>query len=257
MTLADLSILPPVPARPVESLESDLLEVITSAILSRPRSAQVRLGPSEIGCPCSRRLAYKLAGTPVVNAGGAAWRPQVGVAVHDWLAGIFAARNATDGLPRYLVEFKVEAGQIGDDVLAGHCDLYDRASATVVDWKVVGPASLKKYRQARHPGEQYRVQAHTYGKGWLGRGMTPAHVAIVFLPSAGELSDAYTWVEPFSEAVADAAIARASSIARLVAAGVAPGALPTADAFCAYCPMYVPAVTDLTEACPGHRADIK
>jgi hypothetical protein len=32
-----------------------------------PRALQAQLGPSEIGQACPRRLAYRIAGTPVVN----------------------------------------------------------------------------------------------------------------------------------------------------------------------------------------------
>lgn len=253
MTLADLSQLPPVEPRDPATVFDDLFGVITDAIVGRPRSQQTRLGPSEIGIPCGRRLAHKLAGTPEVNPRGPAWRPQVGVAVHEWLAGIFIENNRGLDAARWLVEFKVQAGAIGDQVLDGSCDLYDRATNTVIDWKIVGAAALKRYRSAG-PGEQYRVQAQTYALGWANRGLHPTQVAIVFLPSAGELGDTVTWAEPFKPGLAYDAIDRVNTIAALTGSfgSAAAAMLPTAPAHCAYCPYFAPAVTQLTEACPGH-----
>lgn len=261
-SLSDLSTLPPVDdlrGRPPNELFAELVGVITAAIDGDPRSAQTRLGPSEIGIACGRRLAHKLAGTPVVNPRPGAWRPTVGKAVHEWLAGVFAEANR-DQAPRWLVEFKVEAGVIGDNVLDGNCDLYDRSRAMAVDWKVVGSTALKKYRLATDPGPQYRVQAHTYGLGWTRRGLPVDHVAVVFLPAEGELSQAVFWHEPYQPHIAVDAIARADALSHLVtvAGSAAVAMLPTADSWCAYCPWFLPAATDLTEACPGHvDADLR
>lgn len=253
----DLSGLPPIAERHADTdrLFDELNTVIVGAIVNRPRSQQTRIGPSEIGVPCPRRLAHKMAGTPEVNSRGPAWRPTVGVAVHEWLAEQFIQDNRRHDPARWLVEFKVDCGSIGDQVLDGSCDLYDRVTDTVIDWKIVGATALKSYR-ANGPGEQYRVQAHTYALGWERRGMPVRRVAVVFLPSAGELHDAVFWHEPYTPEVATGAIDRAALIARLVAQGGshAAAALPTADAHCSYCPFYLPAATDLTEACPGHRA---
>lgn len=253
---ADLSGLPPIAEQHADPdrLFGELQHVIIGAIAGHPRSQQTRIGPSEIGTPCTRRLAHKLAGTPEVNERGPAWRPTVGTAVHEWLADKFIQDNARHDPARWLVEFKVNAGMVGDQVLDGSCDLYCRVTDTVVDWKVVGATALKKYRKDG-PGEQYRIQAHTYALGWERRGMPVRRVALVFLPSAGELTDAVFWHEPYAPDVATAAIDRATLVARLVGQGGshAAAALPTADAWCSYCPWHLPAATDLTEACPGHR----
>lgn len=258
MPRPDLSSLPPIDnlrERPVVELFSDLRGVITDAMAAHPRSGQVRLGPSEIGCRCARRLGYKLAGMPEVNSQGpgAGWRPQVGTAVHEWLATIFRERNR--GQPvRWLVEMKVEAGRIGDNVLDGSCDLYDRATASSIDWKVVGPTTLKTVRRSG-PDWQYRVQGHTYAKGWTARGLPVDNVVVAYLPSAGDLNDAYFHSEPYDESIADRAIYRADLIASLVKTGGVEAAaqLPTEDAYCKSCPWYSPASTELTVACPGHK----
>ena len=70
--------------------EDDVLLALKSAILhaasNAPRSRQREIGPSEVGEPCLRRLAYKVAGTEPTNDGGDPWRPVVGTAAHAWLA---------------------------------------------------------------------------------------------------------------------------------------------------------------------------
>lgn len=255
--LPDLSALPPIAEQrggDPTVLGEELFEVIRWGIDGHPRSAQTRIGPSEMGCPCARRLAYKLAGVQPVNSRQGAWRPTVGTAVHAWLEKTFVASNRKLGETRWLLEHRVEVGQIGEQTIDGSCDLYDRITATVVDWKACGPDALKRYK-ANGPGDQYRTQAHLYGYGWTRRGMPVDTVAICFLPSNGELGDAHFWHEPYQEAVALEALARVGAIADLVAAvGVAAvTVLPTADAYCGYCDWYLPAATNLLEACPGHR----
>jgi len=59
-------------------------DVIRGAIANHPRSLQKRIGPSEIGTPCDRRIGYKLLGQEE-NPRGDAWKPTVGTAVHGWL----------------------------------------------------------------------------------------------------------------------------------------------------------------------------
>lgn len=236
-------------------LRDELRHTITAAITAHPRSQQTRIGPSEIGTPCTRRLGYKLAGIPEANPREAAWKPTVGTAVHNWLADTFL--DANEALPdtRWLVECGVDAGTVGTNPLTGSCDLYDRVSATVVDWKVVGVSTLRKYKSGG-PGDTYRVQAHTYGLGWTRRGYPVETVAIYFLPQNGELADGHYWHEPYDPQVALDAITRADAVARVVAAGGVGvlAHLPTADAWCAYCPWHRAGSTNLAEACPGDPA---
>ena len=250
--------LPPIseqPAGDIGTFFAELRWLIEDAIRDHPRSRQERLGPSEIGTPCARRLGYRLAAVQPVNEREAAWKPVIGTAVHTWLENAFRRANAIldPGSPRFLLEHRVEAGEAGGQVIDGCCDLFDRVTLTVVDWKVCGTAGLRKYRKDG-PGEQYRVQAHAYGRGWQRRGMTPRTVAIYFLPQNGELSEAFTWHEPYDETVAVRALDRLTAITSLVssAGAAALPLLPTAGAWCMYCPYFLPASTELTEACPGH-----
>lgn len=250
----------PTTAFDLEIVRAELLHFITEAISNDPRSLQKRIGPSEIGIPCARRIGYKLAGVQPVNDRGVPWKPFIGTAVHAALATIFTNASATlgelpasmGGGPRFLVEQKVVVGQILADDIDGSCDLFDRATATVIDWKIVGGEQLTKYRK-NGPGEQYRIQGHTYGRGWQLRGEDVQHVAVFFLPRDRELDKAFWWHEPYDETVAPKALDRVEGIAKLTAA-LGPAALPmlpTADAWCRYCPNFRPGSQDLAVACPG------
>jgi hypothetical protein len=235
-----------------------LLHLITGAISNHPRSLQQRVGPSELGHPCARRLGYKFLGKAERAGTPPNWKATVGTALHTWLESTLDAANldyeqrTRSGHERFWLEQRVTVGQVGGVDIDGSCDVYDRATATVIDWKTCGPTQLTKYRRLG-PGPQYRAQAHLYGRGWRARGVPVDTVMIVFLPRNGELAEAYTWHEPYNESVALAALQRADGIALTVAALGTDGlaVLPTADAFCHLCPYHVPASTDLARGCPG------
>lgn len=242
---------------PLPYLGDELLWAIVNQITYAPRSMQRRVGPSEIGIPCDRRLGYKLAGVDAINVGAPPWKPAVGTALHFSLEQIMQWFNGylrvDDGGPRFLLEHKVSVGSICGEDITGTCDAYDRLNRTVIDWKTVGEKALRKYKE-QGPGPQYRVQAHLYGRGWARRGLPVEHVAVMFLPRDRELRDAHWWFEPYDEQVAVTALTRAEGIAGLVGQ-LGPGALPllqTADNWCTFCPHFLPASTDPTQACPGH-----
>lgn len=252
----DLPELPPIDTArggDADMVCEELAYFIGRAIVMHPRSQQTRLGPSEIGSPCARRLGYRLAGVAEVNDRGPAWKPTVGTAVHAWLEETFRGVNRDLGVPRFLLEHKVDTGEAGGEHITGSCDLYDRVTATVVDWKIVGTAALRRYKKDG-PGTQYRTQAHLYGRGWQRRGQPVDTVGIFFLPQNGELSEAHFWHEPYDEQIAVDALTRLDAIYSVVdKAGLAAlPLLPTGDAYCNFCPFYMPAATELTEACPGH-----
>lgn len=242
-----------------EMLRDELLAIIRRSIDEHPRSLQVELGPSELGHPCARRIGYGLLEFDE-NPGEPNWKATVGTAVHAYLEDVFTADNVRQAVraanvTRWLLEDTVSPGELGGQPVPGHCDLYDRVTATVVDWKCVGPTQLKKYR-SKGPGDQYRRQAHLYGRGWQRRGQDLRRVAVMFLPRDGELRDAYYWSEPYDEQVAVEALQRAEGIVQATRAlGVnALPILPTADAWCRMCPFYRANSTDLTRGCPGDAA---
>ena len=237
-------------------LAGEYMAIVKRAIDDHPRSQQVEIGPSEIGSPCPRRIAYKLLGAPERDLD--AWRATVGTAVHAWLETAFDADNLDgaadlDGYERWYIEETVTVGEVLGVPIMGHCDLYDRLTATVIDHKTVGPEQLKKYKRSG-PGEQYRQQAHLYGRGWHLRGLPVDRVAIAFLPRNGVLTDAYWWSEPWDEQVALDALKRLEGIQLAVnlLGPATPAAMSTADAYCTFCPFLRTESKDLTQGCPGH-----
>lgn len=197
----------------------EMRRTIERAIDNQPRSLQKRIGPSELGTPCSACLIEKLAGHQERRQPGMDWLPFVGSAVHEQLAVVFAAAN--EGLPRarYLVEAKVSVGEIGGEDITGHADLYDGLLGEVTDYKIVGDTTLRKAKGQGHPGPTYRTQAHLYGRGFVRRGLPVKRVRVAFLPrNAKHLRNAYVWDEPYDESVALKAIERADMLARAIQA---------------------------------------
>lgn len=239
------------------TLRDELTTLIRRAIEHHPRSQQTAIGPSEVGHPCARRIGYQLLGYDE-NPGEPNWKATVGTAIHAWLEEVLTLDNPnqpirdTTNMSRWVVEATVSCGDVNGQDLRGHCDLFDRVTGTVVDWKTVGPTQLKKYR-SHGPGPQYRAQAHLYGRGWTRRGQDVRRVAVMFLPRNGELRDAYWWSEAYDEQIALDALARVNGIA-LATDALGDTALPqlaTADAFCHMCPYHKAGSTDLAAGCPG------
>ncbi len=259
------TMLPPLPVALIQRggspdlIKDELLGRIRHAIQHHPRSQQTAIGPSEVGIPCARRLGYKLLGFPERDD-KPNWKATVGTAGHAWLEDVFHGDNMAlvslpqnEGAERWLLETRVHTGDYNGKPVDGSCDLYDRVTATVVDWKFVGPTQLKKYR-SKGASEQYRTQAHLYGRGFQQAGLPVDTVMVVFLPRDGELHDTHVWHEPYDEQVAIDALSRLAGIDLAVQAlgPAALSALPTADAYCTFCPFYKVQSTDLTEGCPGH-----
>lgn len=290
------------------SLWDELAGAIARASASDERTLQTAIGASGLGTPCNRKLAYRLAELPAVNVSenaesvaslitAAKWRAQVGKAVHLWLADVMAAINAKelaspmhgkgatckvpycepDGgvhTPRYLVEFETPIGTIGGQAKDGHIDVYDRLKKTVIDWKIVGPKSLKDKKalchrtEDPHPGDEYRVQAHTYAAGLArGLGLKVERVACVFLPMNGELRDGFAWSEPFNPQIRADAFKRARAIfdamavhgddGKLTPEGVEEllPKLKTVNDYCHSCDWFKPGVEKASvQGCPGDKS---
>lgn len=247
---------------PDELAPGDLLSVIRHQADNAPRSLQKAIGPSGVGTPCDRRLALDLLGATTHNTGQDKWASTVGTAVHAWLADAFTADNAQlagQGLaPRWLVEQRVTI-RTG---LSGSCDLYDLWTHTAVDWKNLGVGSLRKYRTANDPGQQYRWQLHLYGRGWANAGLPVRTVMLVGLPRSGQLRDTWTWDEPYDPTVAQQALDRMDGL--LVAMNAADvdthpermRALSRDTSMCDWCPFYTPdqAVSPI-DGCNGPLED--
>lgn len=237
---------------PDRDLADLLTTLITTAARNAPRSLQKRIGPSEVGIECARRLAYKWLEWPEVNSGGDPWPSIVGTATHDWLANALEAHNRALGRTRWLVEQRVHPAP----GLSGSCDAYDTDTGTVLDHKIVGETSMRKYRQQVRA--QYRVQAHLYGLGWENAGHTPRRVALAIYPRGGLLTGLYVWSEPYDRDLALAAIQRLDAIREATNQlrvdeipenwALIP-ASPSSD--CRYCPWMLPGSRDLATGCPG------
>jgi hypothetical protein len=236
-------------------LRDELRDLLQGHINAHPRSKQIKPGPSDLGTPCSRYLGYKMLGTDPLNTDGDTWRATVGTALHSWVEKACHAYNNAHKIERYYLEQKVVVGQVGGQDIKGQCDLYDRARGLVVDWKSASSNKLKQYRIAGPP-QNYRIQAHLYGRGYQLLGLPVERVAICFLPRDGFLWELSTWSEPYDEQVAIDALTRADGIHSLTASlgRAALPLLPTAEHFCDSCPYRMAASTDVTEACPGHTS---
>lgn len=243
----------------------ELFDLISESMTNQPRSLQRRIGPSEIGVECDRRIAYRLAGTEAVNDRGPAWKPYVGTSLHEQFANTIAKEeinrfNNDVEIPRWRVEERVTVGNIGNTAITGSCDLFDQHTGLVLDWKFTTKNMIRTKYKPHGPGEQYRVQAHLYGRGFVNAGHIVRNVAIVFMTRDGEFTDRYVWTEPYDEQVALDALARATSIQNsLEALGseFTIEAMPTSASSCQWCPFYAKGSTDLTEACPGHAVEEK
>jgi hypothetical protein len=245
------------------NLHEELLDIVAQGIAGQPRSLQKRVGPSELGIPCDRKLGYKLLGHPVLNPRDSVpWKPFIGTGLHSEFEVLFHKVSAAGGDVnahggRYLVENRVNVGEILGQDITGSCDLYvNDGAGTVVDFKCVGDEQLRKYK-AHGPGDQYRKQAHLYGRGWTRQGMPVATVAIWFLPRNQELRQNYWWSEPYDEQVAVDTLIKAEGIAKLTGA-LGPQALSllgTAEDYCSFCDWFRPGSTDLNAGCPGVPRD--
>jgi hypothetical protein len=230
-----------------EELTREIISSINFATSNASRSLQKAIGPSEVGTPCMRKLAYRMNEVEAVNTSDK-WLATIGTAVHSWLADAYEAKNVALGRRRYIIEERVAVtGELG-----GSVDIYDADLELVMDWKIVGETSLKKYKKSG-PGEQYRSQVHLYGKGFVNAGYKVSHVAIAFLPRGGSLRGLHLWSESFDVSIADAALTRLDAVRSVVnTVGLdAMRLLPGVESFCNFCDFYLPASTEFRVGCPG------
>lgn len=194
-----------------DMMQRDLTEVIRWAHDAQPRTRQVMVGPSELGDPCDRKLAYRIAGVSTLNTRLDPWPATVGTAVHTWLERAVNRFQREAGEVRWLTETTVSV----DDLVTGHVDLYDLETATVWDFKTLNSANLKKYRE-EGPPDNYRIQVQLYGKGMIRAGRPVKRVGLIGLPRSGWLSGMWVWSEVYDDRIAAQALSRMYSIAEQV-----------------------------------------
>jgi hypothetical protein len=187
-----------------EALHTELIRLIMARHQSTPRHLQVELGPSELGHPCTRRLAYALTNDPLPRC-NPQWDPLpsiIGVATHAWLADAATLANTELGRDRWLVEQKVYPA----DWISGSCDLFDVDTGTVIDWKVPGVNQFALLSREMSP--VYRAQVHLYGRGFERAGHDVSKVAIMLLPRGGTLAKAHLWTEDYDPDLAEETLVR-------------------------------------------------
>lgn len=234
-----------------ENMIDTLKDVVIQYERNRPRSKQAQIGPSDAGNPCNRKLAYKLLGATGINTDTDPWASVVGTSVHQYLDVMFQDSTDTNehGEARWYPSLKIEL----PGYMRGTIDLYDSVTKTVIDFKVVGSSSLKSVKLAG-PSQQYITQGQLYATGLKLQGHEVEHVGIMFWSRSGMMRDAMYWTMPYDEQITEETLARIDNIKAVTEMGKQ--ALPlmtTAQGPCHWCPYYLPAITDITEGCPGHK----
>jgi len=244
------------PVTPEQALKDTITNVIRAKSANSPRSKVVNIGPSEIGDPCLRKLAYKMVQVAKVNDHSDPWPSISGTAIHAWLAEAFEAENENDDHSAWLVEHRVTARP----GLTGTVDLFDTNRGTVIDHKCVGATSMKT-RKAEGPTEQQVIQLNVYGYGLEQQGYEVKKIALAFYPLGGMLTGMHTWVGEYDKDVAIEAMLRLDSTVELLAM-LDPEEHPdrwelvpaSSSRLCTYCPWFMPGSTDLSIGCPGGKA---
>lgn len=195
-----------------QKLKTELIDIIRWADSQNPRSAQKELGPSEIGTPCVRRLAYRLAEIEPVNTGFDPWAAIVGTAIHAWLDQAISMWCAEHGgTCDWLNEKALPFGEFAK----GRSDLFQVSSGTVIDHKGAGPDVMRKVRRDGPP-PGYVAQVQLYGLGYATLGYDVKRVGLAFYPRAGWLKDMYVWVTEYDQDVANGFIERMYATARIL-----------------------------------------
>lgn len=199
-------------SNPDQVLHEEIRDMIRAGAASHPRHLQTRLGPSELGHPCDRRMAYGILEIPKVRRSVDMLPSIMGVGGHNEMQLYAERANEALGRQRWWTETRVDI----TPWLSGSCDLYDADTATVIDYKFPGASRMTEYRK-NGPTHQYRTQVHLYGRGFINMGMPVENVAIMFIPRAGYLTGSHFWSEPYDEQIAADAIAHHDRVTALIA----------------------------------------
>lgn len=239
----------------VSTLKHRIIDMVRWNSQQHPRKKQVRIGPSEIGTLCDRRIGYRLAEVPEHNTGFDPWPSIVGTAVHSWLETAVTSWMTAHGSS----DWRTEETLVIEEFVEGHADLYSHEFRSVIDYKTVGPDIMRKIKKDGAP-LGYQIQAHVYGYGFEKIGLPVERVCLAFMPRAGWLKDMYVWCANYSQELAKTAIARLQMIAQQILSvdtltypdrWKSIEAVPSND--CAWCPWYNPRHENDADAdgCPG------
>jgi len=189
-----------------EAMRQRIIKMMTDASHGSERSQQKAIGPSEYGHPCTRNVAFKVAGVDKQPDFSDPLPSIVGVAMHAWMENNL---DPSEWLPEQKVN--VSAG------LSGHSDAYHIPTRTVVDWKFLGATQHQAWTGG-YVSEQYRIQAHSYGQGFVNAGLKVDRVADAIFCRSKPLQALYVWSEPWDPSIAQKALNRLAKIRMYVAA---------------------------------------
>lgn len=199
-----------IPDGPPPSTLAVMRDVLGDLDASRPRSMQTRVGPSELGTPCQRQLAYKIAGAPRrLPDNRPPWAPMQGTAVHGLMEEALQYHNRQLGYQRWVIEERLHM----DDEISGSGDAFDLDTGTVVDWKHVGTTALREVKRKTIPNhllvkQEYRIQGHVYGYGHERAGRDVRWIRLVFLARSHDFNDSAEWTEAYNPNIAINALDR-------------------------------------------------
>jgi len=240
-------------------LKDDVQKIIRRTDDDSPRSRQKRIGPSEIGDSCARKIAYRLLETPEMNRVRDPWPAVVGTAIHQWLER--AVNNYTlnrDTVsPKFGgVNWETEMRVAVNALVSGSTDVYDHFRQRVIDWKTAGTDKMRQVR-SQGPPRQAIIQANLYGMGHENAKRQVKEVALVYLPRAGLLSGVHVWRDLYRREIAEEALARMEGIGNMLLQGVPAERVEAHPSDgCGYCPWFISqdvamGVTANADGCPG------
>lgn len=220
-----------------------LLDAVYAKYRNAPRSQQTAIGPSQVGHPCGRYLAFMASGRDRTQQFTDPWPSIVGTAVHSWLGeAIEAVPLTNDVFHEWVSEQRVQVGA----GLGGSADAYHVPSATVVDFKVLGDSAYREIKShgpddeywTKGPGQTYYTQLQCYGLGFANTGRPVRNVSLAVFGRAKPLSAMFLVPWTYRPEVAEAALERLHNARMLAAAGVDPMIVdPKPDKkSCYYCP---------------------
>lgn len=234
-------------------LKDDLINVVRWSSNNSHRSKQVALGCSEVGHPCDRRLAYKMAGVDEPNNYTDPWPAVVGTSIHSWMEQAVNDFQHVHGTKRWLTEMEV----LPNPLVMGHTDLFDLETHTVLDWKFPSPANLKAMR-TDGVSSQYMTQVQLYGLGHVNAGRRVERVGIAALGRQGWLKDMFVHTVPFDALLAEQAIQRIFDIGdKLISMDVLNNPKgwkeisSKPDRLCNWCPFWRSGITVDEKGCAG------
>lgn len=240
-----------------ENLRQDFVDIIRWTDRQSARSMQKTIGPSELGDPCDRKVAYRLAGVPEVNDWMDPLPAIVGTAIHTWMESAVSNFQKIHHMDRWQTELTVHP----DPNVVGHADVYDRELEAVIDYKTVSPSKLKDWK-AHGPSEAHKDQVNLYARGFINAGLPVQFVCLVAIPRSGWLSDIRVWMDRAEPDRAQRALDRMYAIAdTLIAQGdqFDFGSIPAAPSRgCSYCPWYRGGMGDASlDGCSGNAEDAR